>query len=113
MSFFTKSEWRILEHRLEVPDAIADAISDSDEYDYEEVFSRAEKLLRGSIKNFNSLDLAILRDCCEGSTFFCNAEDAVALGEISKGDLLASYRAAISLENKVGALIGSRVLIPR
>jgi len=68
---FTKKEWEIIKHRLEVPDAIADALG----YDHD---PPVEHLLRiGPNKEFTPTEeqLEILQECCEGSTFFADFDD--------------------------------------
>lgn len=112
----TPTEIEILQHRLEVPETIADALEE--EHDRETV-ERCAESLRYYLKNCREIVLgqdavadAILADCCNGSTFFGSSEDAVALGEITRGKLLNWQRAAASLEKKFESA-GINVSIPR
>lgn len=68
----TKAAQAILLHRLEVPDAIADALGE--EWDSDEVEDAAHDLL-AAISNgdlpdaVTDVERAVLIDCCEGSTY--------------------------------------------
>jgi len=107
---FTPTEWEIIEHRLACPDAIAQALTDGDdecpatltEYteDFVEKWATALWNNPQHIDLNDDLDRAIIIDCLEGSTFFCDMTDAVALGEISKGKYLAYCKASRSLEKR-------------
>jgi hypothetical protein len=84
---FTKTEVEILDHRLTVPDALADALED-DGHEHDEVMGMARSLQRRFAAGDTEFDtgtcspvaLAILVDCCDGSTFFGSAEDVVVSG---------------------------------
>lgn len=118
---FTPTEREILLHRLGVSDAIADALSE-DYPDNDEVMYVAEQLrlvLSGYYGNriidtdeASRLELKILVDCCNGSTFFADADDAVDAGQINRGKLLAQQRAAGTLEARM-TRAGYPVNIPR
>lgn len=98
----TKTECQIIEHRLEVPDCIADALEHL--YSRETIYSEVKKLHQTIRSNELTLETDIEReiidDCLSGSTFFCGAEDAIATGELSKGQYMAWHKAANSLETK-------------
>ena len=102
----TKTEFEILAHRLEVPDALADCL---EQFDKDIIFEQSKFLLKNGLSieldNLNEVQKAILIDCCEGSTFFADCNDAVASGELSKGKLLSWFRAAESLEKKLGCFV--------
>ena len=102
---FTKSELEIVKHRLQVPDAIAECLEDT--WGYGIVADRASLLSENThlIDWSSELDRDIVVDSLEGSTVFCGIEDAVALGEITKGAALAMHKAAKSLEAKLGITI--------
>lgn len=104
MSIFTRTEWEIIEHRLQVPDAIAEVLVDDnpDEYTTDSIIADVELLEFGghTRTEFNEQELTILRECCEGSTFFAGMDDAVARDELSKGYRLAYHHAANRLEKR-------------
>lgn len=98
---FTKTQWELILHRLEISDAVAEVLSDSDIGEYETIKERAEFLIEhkpNEIEELQPLDLFILRECCEGSTFFADIGDAVERGEMTKGKMMSYYRAAYKLE---------------
>lgn len=112
----TPREWDIIYHRLSVPDALADCLSDDSNWDWQECFDtvcdmtiklkiaakengRVEIVLDG----LNDIQKASLRDCVDGSTYFASSEDALATGEINRGQLLAWTKCAHSIEAKFEA----------
>lgn len=99
---FTPTEWKIISHRLEAGDGIAECL---DKHDPEEVAERAYDLMVGgqdAVDWDSLLDRDIIVDCCEGCTLFADIEDEVAVGNMSRGEALALYRAAKSIEDKLG-----------
>ena len=94
--FFTKAEWEIIEHRLHVSDCIAECI----EEDHETVYQTCRNLMI-SKRVTNGLEREIIKDCCEGSTFFANIQDAVLDGEMTKGKMLSYFKSAKSLGEKL------------
>ncbi len=116
---FTQSEIDILDHRLQVPDAIADALESDfphtgDVQDLVRQLCHYVKIDRAiEAVALPELEKAILADALEGSTFFASSEDALALGEISRGQLLNWHNAANSLEQKISNLLGRNIHIPR
>ena len=108
---FTDTEWEILSHRLDEESCIADALTDEEdsEYDYEEVMARVCLLWANGPRIPDRLDdpltRTILQDCCEGCTFFCGMEDAVATEELSRGKALSYHRAVFTLERKLGVKV--------
>jgi len=111
----TQKQWEIIAHRLGESSAIADALTDAAPGEkpavkdsWEMVNERAEFLLENppeDIDGLRQLDLEILRDCCEGSTYFADIQDAVERGEISKGQMLSAYKAAYALEGTLGCSV--------
>jgi len=103
---FTKLELEIINHRLEVPDAITDNLHD--EHGDGTNWDLALDVVNRAVDRFNadgwdnlSEDFTyVLRNAIEGSTFFAGMDDAVASGEMSKGKALAYYKAAKSIERK-------------
>jgi len=102
---FTNIEWEIILHRLGAPDAIAEVLFDSELSTYEEAHKRAMELQAHGPDNINpdsKLDMDILEDCCDGCTFFNGIHDALSHKELTKGKLMAYYKAAKSIEEKTG-----------
>lgn len=98
---FTTTQWEIIKHRLEVPHAIVDVMTDDNpeldadklKYDIEllEVFGH-------EWNEFSEQQHAIIRECCAGSTFFAGIDDAVACDELTPGMRDKYIRAANWLE---------------
>lgn len=109
----TEREWAILEHRLGVPDSIADVLSYEYGHNRDKVEQVVEILRQKKWDEANNISPEIVRevlkDCIEGSTYFCDIDDAVEIGEISRGDMLADFRAGHSLVEKVSEAIGEKV----
>jgi hypothetical protein len=121
----TPGEWKLIEHRLELTDCLAETMRDTYDWDEKDCEAKARELLRACEKQFAAnnrieLDLGamdevtveILKDCMDGTTYFADVEDAVALRNITRGTALAMERAAQSLEAKFSAA-GHKVSIPR
>lgn len=111
---FTLTEWEIIEHRLGCPDAIAECLTDHCEgeqpasnYSYDEIEASATFLLNlgRNICNVATLDLEILKECCEGSTFFCDIDEGVLAGNLTKDKMYRLMYAADVLENKLNVSI--------
>ena len=86
----TPTELEILKHRLDVPDALADAIAEENGFEWDDVSDTAERLSKrieldhGFVSDqLTVLERIILIDCLDGSTFFGSAEDAVGCGEVT------------------------------
>lgn len=114
---FTPTQREILLHRLCVPDALADCLEEG--FEREEVMFTAgvlaQQIQQGEGWDFeeaSELEKAIIKDCCNGSTFFASSEDAVATGEISRGKLRRWNMAADLLEDTLKA-VGVKAEIPR
>jgi hypothetical protein len=114
----TNNEWEIIDHRLSLSDAIAEALTDdldacrTQEVEAEIIYKEVERQvedLRASIEATKIIDTDSLRhyqrealkDCMEGSTFFADIDDAVFEGEFTKGKALALRKAGYSLERKL------------
>lgn len=119
----TDSEWGILEHRLDLTDCLGECyadtmyaeaedagrkMSDEEHRSLMETAEAAADKLNGEIRRtrqidtdkLTALDKWILADCLDGSTFFCDMEDAVWDGELTKGKALSLHKAGHSLERK-------------
>ena len=111
---FTRTEWEIIVHRLEVGDAIVEALTDHHPDDAPACGATIEAIedaidtlkYNGSQRHyFDTLETIILRECCEGSTWFAGQDDAVAMGQMTRGRALAYNTAANSLESKLNVII--------
>lgn len=104
MSKLSKRARVILMHRLDASDAVAEALDLPENHP---AFAEAREALEsGSLDGLKSAEaVEILKDCAEGSTYFAGAEDAVALGEISKGSLMADHKAANEIERALGVVV--------
>lgn len=106
----TPNEWAIVDHRLSLPDALADCLSDGEEakYQWQQVCDAANNMRRDGklvmVLEVPSVEADILQDCVDGSTYFASAEDAVACGQISRGKLMADQKSAYSLHAKLTAI---------
>lgn len=108
----TKNEANILLHRLTVPDAIADCLLDTEGLTtatHSEIMNCAFDLQR-QINHTQSLTIdtelqrIIIADAVDGSTYFANIEDEIALGNITHQWATALLRACDSLEAKLRAI---------
>jgi hypothetical protein len=114
----TNNEWEIIEHRLSLSDAIAEALTDdldacrTQEAEAKIIYNEVERQveeLRASIEATKTIDIDSLRhyqrealkDCMEGSTFFADIDDAVFEGEMTKGKVMALRKAGHSLQRKL------------
>jgi hypothetical protein len=111
--FFTEKEWEVILHRLEVPDAICEAI----EMDYELVSQTCDWFInrRQETGLLHPTDLIptqkqVIANCVESSTYFALAYTEVS-GETSK--LGGLTRVCNSVERKVSHLVGRTVELPR
>lgn len=98
---FTTTEWKIIEHRLGAPDAVAEVLSEGNAYDG--IIDRVYELqTQGAscIDWKSKIDLDIIQDCCNGCTLFVDIQDAVLHGEISKGEMMQLFKAAKSIEKQ-------------
>ncbi len=121
--FFTEKEWDIIRHRLEVPDAIVEAMTDCPadepvEFTREEIYAAVDEMMALETRlhdreNLSDCFKAVLVDCCDGSTYLSVARSAVDCGDMTRSKLAGLTRVANSLEAKVEQLTGCRVRIPR
>lgn len=113
-------ETEFLLHRLEVPDAITDALMDydcDDELDCPvwqgtedeltvSIFNLTQEVLQGTLrplKDLKEVERLVIQDCIDGSTFFAGAEDAAASGELSRKD----YASQLTAAHRLGRLYGA------
>ena len=110
---FTPTEGLILAHRLGADDAVIEAILDgTDQWTADKVQARVADLENalggnrsGTVDLGDALTRAIIEDACDGSTFFCDADDAVASGELAASTLRGWRKAAGTLSAKVGVTV--------
>jgi hypothetical protein len=113
----TDNEWEIIDHRLSLSDAVAEMLTDGldanmREDERELIFEQAQdevEALRKSTELTKTIDIDALKryqrealtDCLDGSTFFCDMDDAVFEGHLTKGKAMALRKAGHSLERKL------------
>lgn len=113
---FTAAEWAIIEHRLTLDDCLADVLSDTYDWDWEETrekvsnfyrrlrsFFQAHGEVEFEVNDLTEVEREALIDCVDGSTWFASSENAVASGEISWGRLMAQRQCAERIEKKMEA----------
>lgn len=109
-----------LQHRLDA-ECTAECLAETEELGISlEEASRGTSSLASKITSsdidFSSLDnveLEALEDCFSGSTWFANLEDAIALGEISKGKAMAMHKAVNALEDAIFHATGRKFIAAR
>lgn len=115
----TKHETDIVRHRLEVPDAIANFLTDHDEddppYEFSEddIYDAVVDLFNGLPElpdNPTPLQADIIEDCLAGSVYYQAAKSAADedMG-CSRGEFLNIAKAAGTLEEKISKLLGREV----
>lgn len=118
---FTQLEWEIIEHRLGAPDAIGEALESMIEetleespreykraYKQDEIESRAYSIRENgssSINWDNELDRLIIEDCCDGSTFFCDIEQGISDGNLTRKEAIEYKKAASRIAKKTGVFV--------
>jgi len=115
-------EAEILGHRLEMPDAIAEAMTETLDgepclpWSFDDVHAAAVELLEGLPQlpdAPSALQRLILHDTASGSVFWQVAIAAVEDGDMSRGKLRSIAKAITKLEGKLTSLLGCRVEIER
>lgn len=119
----TTKEASILWHRLYAADALVECLTDTHPDDspspwstdrvQEAVESVEERLKAGRWQGLDDCEKAVLKDCVEGSTVLACDESAFDGGVITRQQLAATERVLYSLGEKVAALIGCEVRVPR
>lgn len=109
----------LLQHRLDIPDCIAECIADElpperFEAQYASVLGCIDTLnrlgFRAAVEAYGAeLVGEILIDCCDGSTYFGNADEAVLFGEIAASTLARHREAAREVARVVAAFTGQPV----
>lgn len=114
----TPTQRMILEHRLDagvIPDVLAESEICTVEQG-EIACASIERMLRENEIKFEILtqwELEVVIDCLDGSAFFANSKDAVALGEISKSQLNTMHKAADQLQDEILKTTGRKVYCVR
>lgn len=99
---FSDSEFEILKHRLDVPDCIIESITSDDDYTDDEV-STAISIVEFSrcVDDHCEIQVAVLIDCIEGSTYFSDCEEWIKSGLTTRQEIKAKKAIARRIEGKV------------
>ena len=113
---FTPTEMEIIQHRLVDSDCIIQCIleTEGDKFSEDELCDAIDRIEK-SLNSVDATDKAVMEvlfDCLDGSTFFANMDDGVALEMLTQAKANAYQRAANSIEKKMEA-VGVNVCIPR
>lgn len=107
----THLQREILNHRLEVPDAIHDALDSEEQIDRDDVAACCQMLEDGrfeeALGRWPKLAPAVLADAVEGSTYWACAEQ-----ERSRLQLANVERSGSALAKSIGNLIGRELEWP-
>lgn len=106
----------ILEHRLS-SGSIAECLADTEELDISLVEAEAAvaqvmadvKAGNLPLYTYSRIELEVVIDCLDGSTYFAGSDDAVAEGNLTRQKLTAQHKAADTLESAVSLVAGRRV----
>jgi hypothetical protein len=119
---FTPAEWQVIEHRLAVPDAIAEALTDAEEGEEpalpvhrDEVADAALNMSGPVVTLVDDIDLEVLRDAIEGSTMPAITLDAIELSGESTEEAWGrnTRRHFKAIERKFEAATGIEARFPR
>lgn len=116
MTKLSKPQVEILQHRLG-SGCVADVLWESevveDVKDAEAAVAAVQAYVeKGELPEddgITPLEREVLADCLDGSTFFANIDDAVALSHVNRGQFLSWRRAATELETLISRLCGRQV----
>lgn len=102
---FNNAEWKILLHKLEQPEIVADALCDAP-FTKKWYAIKDRAFLLSLVPDFyvdtnDSLNRLILNECCSGCTFFGDFKYGVVTGNISQQFMNDQLFAAQSLSNKL------------
>lgn len=131
---FTKTEQEILLHRATLHDCLGEVYAhtkwadaeDAGEKPTDEQFDKwidegmkaaaqIERCIELGSVNLEALtpvELFVLQDCLDGSTYFASADNAIASGEVTWGKVESHRQAAARLVEKFAAL-GIKVNVPQ
>lgn len=106
----------ILDHRLG-SGCVADVLADTEELgisleEAESAVASVERMIKSGdlpLESLTRIEREVLIDCLDGSTYFCDEGDAIALGETTRGKQLACHKAANALESAFGKAFGRDV----
>lgn len=112
----TPTQYLILEHRIS-GGTIAEVLADTEDlnvtYDEAQIAVDAvEKMINSRnlpLETLTPLELEVVIDCLDGSTFFASADNAIACGEYTRSKLNTALKAAAELEDAVSKVAGRRV----
>ena len=104
----TKIERELVQHHLDGSDAVADCLSQTYDWNYNDIEEVVELLRVGKVDEAIEFDEAIthevLADCYDGNTMAAGAHDAAIEGEITKARARALVNALESLGEKVESI---------
>jgi len=108
---FTKIEWDIIYDRLLCDDCLIEVFTESDPtLDFDVLQDAINTLTRKGYKGVvfedcTKLEKEIIVECCEGGVFFGNLKYGESTAELSTQKVIAYFRAADSLGDKLGIAV--------
>lgn len=106
---FNKQEREFLLHRLEAPEAIAEALTDTDEsrFSFDQVEHEAN-LLRVAVEQLESIDstplqIEVLQDAVDGATYGYVIKDGHDLEQLTSSQYYAKRKAIQTCTEKLNA----------
>lgn len=114
----TPTEREILMHRLE-SGCIADVLFESDVAPLDEAENavhRVTNFVKESalpLEDFTRLELEVVEDCLDGSTYFADYDDAMARNQTTRSKVRKWNKAADDLEDAVSKAVGHPVVCAR
>ena len=101
----TSVQWEILEHRLGVPEAIADALKDTYGWSWIAVEERAYQIWYHGRKEIIwdcKVDREIIKDALDGSTYFAMEEEIISEGEQTRSQIEYRKKVGQQLAEQLG-----------
>ena len=111
---FTQAEWKLIDHRLEVDECIAEVLEQFHNDDVLHICDLLRRRMTRDAFDFSeSITIAVIDDAICGSTFFGSLDLAVDCGEVTPQQAAAYQRTADRIERKFRQAFGSDVSMPR
>ncbi len=112
----TPSQKALLQHRLSA-DVIAGCLADTEELkislaEAEEAERKISAWVEAGqlpLEQMNKVEIEVVRDCLDGSTFFADEDDNIALGYTTRGKQRTFHKAADQLEAEILRVTGAPV----
>lgn len=116
----TKTQIDLLDHHLSAG-VIAEVLAETEDLaislaEAEKAVDTVDRMVASGdlpLESLSRVELEVVIDCLEGSTYFCGEGDAIALGETTRGRQAERHKAANALEKAVSAAAGRQVLCTR